>query len=451
MRHLLNRLNIILAAIRLALRVPLDTDLERANYRYSVIEGCLATITIQVVATFTPVYALALGATNHQVGLFYSLPFLFNIVALLIANRFIHAQGGLMRIGQGTAYLHRVIILLFIAAPILGTFSVWWIVLLFSLASAALAVSAVFWQGISSDMFPESQRGIVFGTRAMYTGTIGLLAVMAAGKVLDLVRYPLNFAAVFISVAFVGFAAAYYYGRLVPPEEGDTPNHATEVAVRPSRLNPISFVRTVNGKRFLSLTLTVALFNVGFHMSAPIGTIYYVDHLGLTNAVIGILTAVVVMFQVVGSRTWGHISDRWGTGAVLFVTTGLLGIQAVVFAAVPSVLYLVLMQAIGGFALGGYNLATLNALFVMGDRRHRPQLILWYNVVVGMAAFIGPQIGTLLLSQIMIAWVFVISGGARLLATLLMVRMARGDMIATQARRTTLRRSRRRTPRALGG
>lgn len=428
-----------LARLRLAFRVPLDTDLERANYRVSVLEGALASVTIQVVATFTPVFALQLGATNQQVGLFYSLPFLFNITALLVTQRFLGEQADLVRWGQGAAFIHRLLILLFITAPLLGALSVWWIVGLYSIASAVMAVSSVLWQGISSDMFPESTRGAVFGTRAMYTGLAGLLSVTVAGKVLDVVSYPANFTLVFVAVALIGFLAAYYYGRLVPPPESDVPSDTSPLHVPSRRPKLRTFLPSEHGKRFLRLTSAVALFNLGFHLASPIATLYYVEHLELSNAVIGILSAVAVLFQVAGSFILGHLADRFGNGTVLAVSAAVLAVQVAVFAAVPSVAYLTVVQAVGGFALGGYNVATLNALFTVGDRRQRPQLIVWYNVAVGLASFLGPQIGTFLLDDLRIAWVFAAAGGVRLLGTFLMLHMARRDFQQTRGRRSRLR------------
>lgn len=438
MPQLTKQFQVLLARLRLALRVPLDSDLERANYRFSVVEGALATITIQVVATFTPVFAIALGATNQQVGFIYSFPFLFNIAALIVSKRFTGRQGALMKVGQGTAYVHRAIILLFIAAPFLGTISVWWTLLLYSFASASLAVSSVFWQAISSDMFPENRRGLVFGTRAMYTGAVGLVAVMLTGKVLDAVPYPHNYTLVYSLAAVIGFVAAFYYGKLTPPSDED----GSDGPQAPPRLKVADLLRTAAGKRFTGLTLTVALFNLGFHIASPIATIYFVEYLGLSNAVIGMLTAVSVLFQVLGARVWGQIADRWGNGTVVLITTVLMAIQAAIFAVIPSVGFLMVVQAVGGFALGGYNLSTLNALFLVGDRRLRPQLIIWYNVIVGIANFSGPQFGTFLLSRYAIGWVFGVAGGVRMLGALLMTGMARRDAAATQSRRATLKRMR---------
>ena len=163
-------LQVFAARVRLALRVPLETETEQRNYRYAVIEGALATITVQIVATFTPVFAISLGATNQQVGFIYSFPFLFNIAALLISAGSTRRRERHLPVGQVTAVLHRVLILLLLLAPVLGRFGVWWLLVLYSLASAAMAVSSVFWQAIVSDMFPPGRRGVVFGTRSMYTG-----------------------------------------------------------------------------------------------------------------------------------------------------------------------------------------------------------------------------------------------------------------------------------------
>lgn len=417
------------ARARLALRVPLDTEWERRNYRVSVVEGCLATFPIQVVATFAPVFAVALGASNRVVGLLYSVPFLLNTVALLIANRLLEGEGALVRVGQGTAFLHRFFSMLLAAAPWLGRWGVVWVLVLYSAASAAQAVSSACWQAFSSDMFPEDRRGIVFGTRAMFTGTIALLSVMLTGRLLDVLPYPFNFVAVFVAVGLVGFAAAYVYGLYRPAED----ENSAGAKERP-RLRLRGLLATETGKRFAALVLVLVVFSFGFQMTSALGTIYFVHRLSLPNTWIGLLTAIVVLFQVIGSRIWGQIGDRWGNGTVLLFSTLILGVQCILFTAVPSVLYLAVMQAAGGFALGGYNVASLNALFLMGDRRERPQLIVWFNVVAGLANFLAPQLGTKLLEWVELGWVFALAGLVRLLASGLMWVLARRGLVAVQGR-----------------
>lgn len=430
-------LQVTLARIRLALRVPLDTELERKNYRVSVIEGCLATIPIQVVATFVPVFAIALGATNQQVGVVYSLPFLVNTVALLLANRYVQGQGALLPVGQATAAGHRIFALLFATAPLLGKWGVLWILLLYSAASASQAVSSVCWQAISSDMFPESRRGVVFGTRAMYTGTVSLLTVILVGNFLDAVVYPINYMVVWIAVGVVGLVAAYYYGLYEPAPEEHHTGVAEEGKAR-AKLTARELLRTEQGRAFVAVTSALTLFSFGFQLTSAVATIYYVEYLRLTNGAIGFLTAVVVLFQVVGSRIWGQIGDRYGNGTVLLFTSLVLGVQAAVFTAVPSLFYLVVIQALGGFALGGYNVATLNALFVMGDRQHRPRLIIWYNVVVGLANFVAPVVGTALLDRVVLGWVFGVGGLVRLGGSGLMLLLAKRGFIAIQGRARSL-------------
>lgn len=420
-------LQVFAARVRLALRVPLETETEQRNYRYAVIEGALATITVQIVATFTPVFAISLGATNQQVGFIYSFPFLFNIAALLISAGSTRRRERHLPVGQVTAVLHRVLILLLLLAPVLGRFGVWWLLVVYSLASAAMAVSSVFWQAIVSDMFPPGRRGVVFGTRSMYTGIAGLAGVMVSGRLLDMVAYPHNYVFVFGLAALVGFLAAYYYGKLEPPGADELPlgdgAPAADTHLR-------AFFRTEAGRSFLALTFSVAVFNLGFHMASPLVTIYFVEHLGYSNAMIGLLTATSVLFQVIGGGVWGVLADRWGLGLVLVATTGLMAFQAGAFWLIPSVFFLIVMQALGGFALGGYNVATLNALFLAGDKRCRPRLILWYNVLVGIANFAGPQLGTAALGALSLPAVFMASGGLRLAGMLAMGRRGWADLAA---------------------
>src|SRR5690606_4085652 len=235
------------------------------------------------------------------------------------------------------------------------------------------------WTATISDMFPIAKRGRIFGVRGMFSGLSMLLATFAAGRLLDALPSPFNFTATFLIAAAIAGVATLFLARLEPPDPAPAPGIGTDAAqAAPNRpapaepdTRPLAFFREGSGRALLKLALPTALFNLGFILAGPIVNIYYVDILLLTNTEIGLLASAFLLFQVVGSPLWGNIADRAGNHAVLTWATLGLAVQAAAFLLVPSVPYLVLMQAVGGLSYAGFLLGSFNVLIGTGASHER--------------------------------------------------------------------------------
>ncbi len=389
-----------------ALGVPLQSATERANYINSTVEGCLVASAVYVISGFIGVYALEVGASNAEVGWLVALPFLANTAAVLVAGRALARRDNLMKPMQLAATLHRLFLLAMLLAPMLPALSVWWIIILYSLASASMAVSAATWTSLVSDMFPVEHRGAIFGTRALFTGSAGVIATLLAGKFLDLLTTPLNYTVVFVIVALMALCAVHFLGKLQvtsgPPE------------VRPpgeAQWHPL--VAGGTSRLFRQLALPVFFFLCGYYLLAPVLNIYFVERLALTKSQIGLLTSAFLVCQVVSMRFWGKMGDIVGNHAVACVSMVALAMQAFAYLWRPGLLYLFFMQGFGGFAFGGYAISTFNALIGMGSKRERHLLVTWFNVVSSLAGFVSPIAGAYVLDLVDMPAAFLLAAATR--------------------------------------
>jgi hypothetical protein len=157
---------------------------------------------------------MELGATNAQVGLMVSLPFLANALVILLGMRIVTGRANILRPACYASAMHRVFVLCLLPAPLLPAhIRVWWVLTVYSLATASAALTSTWWTAMMSDVFPHRHRGAVFGTRAVFTGSAGVLATLITGKALDLMPYPVNYMVMFFLAAVTGFIAVRVLSR----------------------------------------------------------------------------------------------------------------------------------------------------------------------------------------------------------------------------------------------
>lgn len=381
------------------LAVPLETEDQRWNYRYCTIEGCLAVASVQAVASFVVVYAIDLGASNSQVGLLISLPFLVTALTILAGSRFIsrrHPQKPTMI----ASAIHRVFVVMMVFAPLLPMgIRVWWVTATYSLAATAAALASTWWTAMMSEVFPQKHRGAVFGTRSVFTGSAGVIATLLTGRGLDLLPFPYNYMLMFLVAAIVGFIASSFIAKLRLPVEPTVQQGTEKTNVTQLRLRWRQVLQGDTKTAFWGLALPVFLFNMGYHMATPIINIYFVEYLHYSKSAIGLLTAIFLICQVLSSRFWGRLCDRIGNHIVALISMAILTVQMSVYLLVPRIPFLLLMQSMGGLAFGGYAISTFNGLINMGSPAQRSVLVSLFNVVSQMGAFLAPSSGTFILDQ----------------------------------------------------
>lgn len=395
--------------------------------KHSLIEGTLMVASLQIFINFVGVYALGLGASDAQVGLLTSLPFLLNAAALVVTSRTSLTARQAVRRSVWTGSIHRIFVALIPLAPLFGERAPHWVILTHSLASAAMMVTATAWQAAVSDMFPAGNRGRIFGIRSMIVGFAGFLGTLVAGRLLDLWPFPLNFSITFWFATLLAIVATFYLAKLDPADDGETGGRSLPLA---------ALMRTEEGRSLGRLLIPVGVFNIGFNMLAPVINIYFVNHLNLSNAQIGLLTAASVLSQTIGSAVWGGLSDRVGNYTVTLASAAGLAFQAAVFWLSPSLPFLIGAQLLGGFCYGGFLLGTFNAVNSLGGPRTRSQMITWFHALSNLAAFIAPLAGSAVLGRFGLVEAFLVAAGFRAASALLIVAPARTDRAATTRSRT---------------
>lgn len=400
---------------------PAEVDgpdpLGRQNRRLLWLDGTVSNISESFVANYVTPFAIALGATNGQIGLLSSLTSLAAALGLLPGARLGDRLAGRKQVvlwaGGG---ISRVILLLIALAPLLlpPSLAVTVYISLIALRGFVGQLGFPAWTGLMADLVPEQIRGRYFSGRSIAMSVAGLLCVPLAGRLIDLIGPPAGYQTSFLVAGLIGFVATVVYRRIVEPPGA---------AARRESGGDAHGLRSLLERhpRFVAFTAVAFFWNMAVTTAGPYFTVHLVRTLGATPTEIGILAAITSVSTIVGQRIWGRVNDRRGAIWVMFVCGLQIPVYPLLWIIAPAPWFVGLIYTFSGFAWAGYSLASFNLLLSLTPQLHRSRFVAAYQMAAFLAAALGPLIGGALLAAISIRAVFAVSACGRLLAALLFV------------------------------
>jgi MFS family permease len=119
----------------------------------------------------------------------------------------------------------------------------------------------------------------------------------------------------------------------------------------------------------------------------------------LTDAEIGVFTAVLLAAQAISRISSGALADRWGHKQVLELATA-VGLLALLLAVVaPTAAWFYLIFVLVGIAQAGYQLSGYTMIFSFSTPANRPTYIGVSNTALAPMAAFGPLLAGWLAEQ----------------------------------------------------
>ncbi len=377
-----------------------------------------------LVNPFLGVYAIALGASSFFVALLTSAPALANALVFLPAASLVERCKARLPMVLVWAGLHRMLYLPLAFIPFLPTVpgvKAGVLVAIVTLMSVPGAISGVAWTAMVGDMFPENRRGEIFGLRNMYVGLTGVLGTLAAGYLLDIVAFPVNYMLLFIVATAFGALGIAFMSRMrevIPSQKG----------VVAARQGLISRVRDLladqeYGRKFKFFSLSCFVLWFGFGFTAAMWPIYHVEVLSLSNATIGAFATLAGIATVASSVYWGRVVSRRGNRIVLLICMAGLAVFPAAYMLSRSVSYLYAMQVISGFCIGGINLTVFNLALAYAKPGRSASAVAVFNMMINVASFVAPFLGDVFYRTFGIRLTFYAGTCVRLVSLLLLSRI----------------------------
>ena len=195
----------------------------KKSLKYSVKDGAAASAMTGISDSFMPAYAIALGATNRQVGLLTSVANLFAPMFQLLSLKRLHKGISRRRIVLTSVFFHATLLIPILAIPFIfpEEFRVAVLIILFSLYAISAHFGGPAWASWMGDLVPSQVRGKYFGKRNRIAGVFTLLATLSAGIILDQFtqdRIFIGFSMLFFAACIFRLISLYYLSLKYEPE-----------------------------------------------------------------------------------------------------------------------------------------------------------------------------------------------------------------------------------------
>jgi MFS family permease len=244
-------------------------------------------------------------------------------------------------------------------------------------------VAATAWQDLLARVVPADRWGRLFGMTNALGGGLGVLGALVSGWALTQLPFPQNvgllsllcFAALVVSFVFLAL--------VVEPPQPSQPRVAMMLYLRgllPLLRRDAAFRSYLFSRSAIALALT----GQSFITAAAL------VRLNVSDALVGVYTAVLLGSQAVAHYFLGGLSDRWGHKQVLELSTA-VGVASLLLAlAAPSAGWFIVVFILVGISSAGYQLSGYTLAMAFSNEAERPTYIGLANTALAPVGIIGP-------------------------------------------------------------
>jgi len=365
------------------------------SLRASFKDGIFAAVMGGITDYYATPLALFLGATVQQVGLLTAFPNLLSSLSQFMAVRVIHWVGGRVRL--------LVRLVMSQATLILGIGILPWLeipyrveLFLVCLVIAALCggLAGPAWGSLMSDYIPSRQRGRYFGWRNRIVGIVTLGSVIASGLILhalENVSYSAGFSIVFCVAALARYVSAQFIMLMdEPPQRKDPASDFTF----------FMFLARFRESNFLKFVIAIACLNFATYLAAPFFTVFMLRDLQFSYLTYMALQVGSSLASLIALPLWGRHADLVGNVRVLRLSSFFAALVPALWLFSNNPAYLMLVQIWAGFSWSGVTLCTGNFIYDAVTTQKRVRCIAYFNVINGVAIFLGSSMGGFLASRL---------------------------------------------------
>jgi MFS family permease len=263
------------------------------------------------------------------------------------------------------------------------------LVLTFSLLiiqGVAGGLAANPWQSMIGKIFPRERWGVFFGAQSSASSLFFAAGAVVAGKILQNNSSNTGFTACFL-LAIVAFTISYIAigltreEAIIPVGEG--------IAKKAYWKDTRNILKSDHNFRwFIVVRILAQLGSVGFVFY----TVYVVLFYGVDEAVAGILTAVMMIAQMVFNPIMGWLGDHWSRRGVMALGMICAAVSAIIIIWAPTMNWFYLSYALAGIAQVAIWTIALSMTLEFGDEHLKPAYIGLANTLIAPTALLFPLI-----------------------------------------------------------
>lgn len=367
----------------------------RESLRYSFKDGIFASLMGGVTDHYATPLALFLGATVQQVGLVTALPNLLSSLSQFLAVRVVYWVGGRLKLLVRLVFSQASLILCIAILPWIQMSSrveLFLILLILAAMSGGLAGPA--WGSLMSDYIPSSKRGRYFGWRNRTVGIVSVGSIVASGLLLYSFRevsYSAGFCILFSLAALARYVSGHFISRMdEPPQRKDPASDFTF----------FMFVARFRESNFLKFVVFTACVNFATYLAAPFFAVFMLRDLQFDYLTYMALQVCSALTSLIALPLWGKHADLVGNVRVLRLSSFFAALIPSFWLFSYHPVYLMLVQMWAGFSWSGVTLSAGNFIYDAVTPQKRVRCIAYFNVINGVALFLGSSLGGFLASRL---------------------------------------------------
>ncbi|MBM3943510.1 MAG: MFS transporter [SAR202 cluster bacterium] len=355
---------------------------------------------------FLAAFALALGASNFQIGVIATLPLAaqsFQIPAVFLVERLRQRKGVavIAYLVAQSVWIPIALIPFLLSYPSGGAVTMLLAFLAFrGIANAFVNASWFSWV---RDLVPQPVLGGFFSLRQRWSTAAAAAAGLSAAWLIQLWQTRAVPDQPILGYAFAFAAGAVFFGwsglacmMRVPEPQMHVPE-----GPRPGFLGVLA--APLKDENFRHLLTFLFLWNFAINLAVPFFAVYMLRELGVPLPVVIMLTVLSQVSTVVFSRVWGPMSDKVGSKAVLSLGASLY--LAVILGWTftgrpgPHILTLPLLAGLhvfAGVAASSVGLTDMTLRMKLAPKEHPGAYLTVASLAISMGGGLGPLAGGLL-------------------------------------------------------
>ncbi len=403
----------------------------------SIKEGVMSSISTNLsLSYFTPA-ALAMSATNVQMGILYAIlslvPGVIQIKSASLIEKFSRKKLVLSGVIGKIVLIFPFLLIGFLHW--MGVPHMMWIFIgLIGLHYICSGIAYPPWFSWMGSLVPENIRGEYFSKRNRITGFFGVLTMIVGAFILDWAKKIGISHGDVMGFTLLGFGFLFALSGIFRMGSWILLKKEYEPRIKIRKKDCFSlkdFLTHCRETPFGKFSLFAGAFTFVVGISGPYWTVYMLRDLNLSYIWYMAITVATIIFQLIFLPLLGKFSDRFGNIKLMRMSSLIVGLFPFIWIASILVhgdlwvkIYLLIIPSIiGGFGWAGYNLALNNYVYDAVKNRKRGFGLSYMNLIISVGGFAGAGVGAI------IAWmnisfinpmlfIFAISGVGRLIVAI---------------------------------
>jgi MFS family permease len=332
-------------------------------------------------------FALALKASTTTIGLLASLPDLLGSIFQLSSTRLVELFKSRKKLIVFFAFLQALTWIPLLFVPALKENGPVFLLIFITLQAIFGYIINPLWTSLMGDLVPEHERGTYFGKRNMITGIFSFASMFLAGYLLSTfstIGPFIGFLILFMIALTARFISVYYLTKMYDPPY---------LAEKKDYFSFVDFVKRMRYTNYGKFVIYLCLLHLIAYVGSPFFAVYMIRDLKFSYLTFTILESASLLASFLGMYVWGKINDKYGSRKLLYINGFLVGLNPIFWVMTTNPYIIFAIEIFSGFTWAGFNLGAANFIYDATTPQKRTRCVVYYNVLNGLAIFIGAMIG----------------------------------------------------------